>query len=72
MLSSDKNQTWKIDKHDIEHEATKIIHTKYQKQMSNSDSTNGVFISQFIRYARACRNNADFFYIAQDILQIGF
>ena len=28
MLSRDKDQTWKTDKHDKEQNATKIIHTK--------------------------------------------
>ena len=38
MQSRDKDQTWKTDTQNNEHKATKIIHTKQQKQMSNSDS----------------------------------
>ena len=40
MLSWYKDQTWKTEKVNKEHKATKIIHTKEQKQTTNSDSFN--------------------------------
>ena len=39
MQSRDKDQTWKTGTRNIEHKITKIMHTEWQKQMSNSDST---------------------------------
>ena len=39
MQSRDKDQTRKTDTHNKEYEATKIIHTNQQKQISNSNST---------------------------------
>ena len=38
-MYSDKDQTWKTGTHNKEHKITKMIHSKQQKQMTNSDST---------------------------------
>ena len=39
MQSRDKGQTWKTDTRNKEHKATKLVHTKQKKQMSNPDFT---------------------------------
>ena len=39
MQSRNNDQTWKTGMDNEEHKVTKIIHTKQQQQMNNSDST---------------------------------
>ena len=39
MQSWDIDKTWKTNIHNKEYKVTKMIHTKQQKQINNSDST---------------------------------
>ena len=46
MQSKDKDQTWKTDIYSKEHKVIKIIHTKQQKQISNSDFPKNLIATQ--------------------------